>query len=435
MSGGLAILTQPRDRLHGPNTGSVAVFQRNTDGTYRHAAKLLASDRDRDHYFSFAAEITGRRVAVGNWRTSAVYIYDLPTTLTQPATVQDNFEDGNASDWTPQAGSSFAVATTSTSRVYRQSSVVGNAASLWNNTDRTNQSIEADVKPTGYSTTTGDKWFGLVTRYTDANNYYYVTVRNNNTLLLRRMVNGTFTTLASANLTVTLNRSYRLRLETIGTRLRVFVDNQLLAEASDSSHARGRAGVMMFRTRADFDNVVVSANPQTPLASYTWDDNSNDTSDNWQTLGTWAINYLAGTLNQSDTTSGARSIGGLSIDNQVVHTRVRRTAAAGTNNWFGVAARYRDANNYYYVTLRNDNTVALRKLVNGAITELDSAPLTIASNTYYRLRFEAIGNQLRVYINDVLRLDATDTSHGTGRYGPVMYRTAAQYDYFHAFEP
>jgi hypothetical protein len=435
MSGGLAILTHPYDRLHGAFTGSVGVFQRNADGTYRHFAKLLASDRDDDHYFGFSADVSGRRVAAGSFRTQSVYIYDLPTTLTQPVTVQDSFEDGNASDWTPLAGSSFAVATTSTSRIYRQSSTAGNAASLWNNTDRTNQSIEADIKPTAYATTTGDKWFGLVARYTDANNYYYVTLRNNNTLLLRRMVNGTFTTLASADLPVALNRNYRVRIEAIGTRLRVFVDNRLLAEASDSSHARGQAGVMMFRTRADYDNVVVSANPQTLLASFDWDYTSDDTIWNWQSLGTWAINYPNSSYDQTDTGGGARAIVGLPIDNQVVHTRVRRAAAAGTNNWFGVAARYRDANNYYYVTLRNDNSISLRKLVNGAITELDSAPLTIASNSYYRIRFEAIDTQLRVYINDVLRLEATDASHASGRYGPVMYRTAAQYDYMHAFEP
>ena len=435
MSGGLAIFTHPGDRLYGPDMGSVGVFQRNTDGTYRHVAKLLASDRGEQQYLGFAADVSGRRVAAGSFDTESVYIYDLPTTLTQPATLQDNFEDGNASDWTAQAGSSFAVATTSNSRVYRQSSTAGNAASLWNAIDRTNQSIEADIKLTAYSTTTGDKWFGLVTRYTDAASYYYVTLRNNNTLLLRRMVNGTFITLASANLTVALNRSYRVRLEAIGTRLRVFVDNRLLAEASDSSHRRGRAGVMMFRARADYDNIVVSANPQTPLVAHDWSFDSDDTIPNWQLLGTWLEDYDNRSYDQTSTSGGARAIIGLPISNQVVHVRVRRTATSGTNNWFGVAARYRDANNYYYVTLRNNNTVSLRKLVNGAITELDTAPLTIAGNTYYRIRFEAIGSQLRVYINDVPRLEATDASHPSGRYGPVMYRTATQYDYVNAFEP
>jgi hypothetical protein len=79
--------------------------------------------------------------------------------------------------------------------------------------------------------------------------------------------------------------------------------------------------------------------------------------------------------------------------------------------------------------------VSLRKLVNGAIFELDSAALPIADNTWYRVRFEAVGNHLRVYINDVPRLDAVDSSHATGRYGPVMYRTAVQYADIEAVEP
>jgi hypothetical protein len=156
---------------------------------------------------------------------------------------------------------------------------------------------------------------------------------------------------------------------------------------------------------------------------------------NWRRLGTWTFNFVDTTFDQSDTSAGAHAIAGIPINNQVVHARVRRTASAGTSNWFGVAARYRDSNNYYYVTLRNDNTISLRKLVNGAVTVLDSAPLTIASNTYYRIRFEAVGNQLRVYINDVPRLEATDASHTSGRYGAVMFRTAAQYDTIQAFEP
>ncbi len=154
--------------------------------------------------------------------------------------MQDGFEDGNASDWTPHAGSSFSVAT-SNSRVYRQASTTGNAASIWGNTDRTHQAVEADIKPTAYATTTGDKWFGLVSRYIDANNYYYVTIRNNNTVLLRRMVNGVFTTLDSAPLTVTLNRTYRVRLEAIGTRLRL-LRRRSVAGRSGRQLAQSRPG-------------------------------------------------------------------------------------------------------------------------------------------------------------------------------------------------
>lgn len=84
---------------------------------------------------------------------------------------------------------------------------------------------------------------------------------------------------------------------------------------------------------------------------------------------------------------------------------------------------------------QSERKAALRsKLANNAIVELDTAPFTVTANTWYRTRFEAIGTQLlRVYIND--QLEATDNSHATGRYGPVMYRTAAQYDDILAVQP
>lgn len=59
----------------------------------------------------------------------------------------------------------------------------------------------------------------------------------------------------------------------------------------------------------------------------------------------------------------------------------------------------------------------------------------VAANTWYRTRFEAVGTQLRVYINDSLVLEATDASHASGRYGPVMYRAGMEYDDILAVQP
>lgn len=73
--------------------------------------------------------------------------------------------------------------------------------------------------------------------------------------------------------------------------------------------------------------------------------------------------------------------------------------------------------------------------MNNAIVELDSAPFTVTGNTWYRTRFEAVGTQLRVYINDSLILEASDTSHASGRYGPVMYRAGMEYDDILAVQP
>jgi hypothetical protein len=434
MSGALAIASQMRDSTYQESLGSASVFERNTDGTYRYAAKLIPSNKPGLGGFFTASDIDDRRVVAGCADTANAYVFDLPATLTNATTMQDDFQDGNASDWTPVAGGSFTVATTGASRVYRQSNTVSKATSLWNNTDRKNQTIEADIKPTQYASTAGDKWFGLAARYTDANNHYYATLRNDNTVLLRKMVNGAFTTLGSASLPIALNRSYRVRLEAIGTHIRLFVDNALLAEASDSALTHGQAGVMMYKTQADYDNVLVSSNPRTLLFRHSFGDFAqNDSTAYWETLGTWT--QFDSMFIQSDVASGARAITGIATADQVVQARMRSTSSAGTNNWFGLAARYSGEGNYYYVTLRNNNTVSLRKQVNGVITELDSAALTITPNTWYKVRMEAVGTQLRVYIDNVLRLDATDASHATGRYGPMMYRTAAQYDDILAVEP
>jgi hypothetical protein len=40
-----------------------------------------------------------------------------------------------------------------------------------------------------------------------------------------------------------------------------------------------------------------------------------------------------------------------------------------------------------------------------------------------------------VYINGVLQLEASDSSHPVGRYGSVMYRTSAEYDDVIAVQP
>jgi len=64
-----------------------------------------------------------------------------------------------------------------------------------------------------------------------------------------------------------------------------------------------------------------------------------------------------------------------------------------------------------------------------------SRGFVVAPATWYRLRFDAIGNQLRVYVGANLLLEATDASHPSGNAGPAMYRTAADYDDFLAYQP
>jgi hypothetical protein len=153
--------------------------------------------------------------------------------------------------------------------------------------------------------------------------------------------------------------------------------------------------------------------------------------------GQWGI--ASNTLAQTSVAGDARALIGTPVDDQVVSLRVRPTAfAAGTSTqerWVGLIARYTDDRNYYYVTLRSSNKLSLKKVVNGAIFELASVPVSVAVGSTYALRLEATGTDLRLYLNGGLVIQAVDSSHPRGRGGAVTYKAAAQFDDYEAYQP
>ncbi len=425
MLNGLTSIGYPNDPDRGSRAGSVGVFQRDAAGNFSYVARLLASDASSDALLGARVDISARRVVTtGN---KAVYVFDLPSSLSQPALVQDDFEDGNALGWTPLAGSAFSVVSSNGSRVYRQSSSAGDAAATRSGVDWTNQGIEAVVTPRAFSST-GSKWFGLTVRQRDAGNYYYLTVRGTNQAELRSLRNGAINVLYSTEVPVALNRPYRLRLEAVGTWIRAYVDGQLIAQVQDTVHTHGTAGVRTYNAAADFDNVVLSAHPQTTLLVDYFDGPDPDV---WTAQqGEWAKS-LEGeqVFTQTSLVGDGRVTTYEPTGDQAVQARARaNTFAPGGDRWFGLLARYRDDGNFYYVTVRNSNTVSLRKLVNGTIFILDTASLPVNTGRWYSLRLEAVGNLLRVYVDGRLLVEATDSTHATGRYGLATYRTVADFD-------
>lgn len=323
------------------------------------------------------------------------------------------------------------MVTASTGRVYRQSSLAGNATSIRTNLDWRDQSIQADIRPTAFDGP--DRWIGLAVRYQDAGNYYYLTARTTDTLQLKKIVNGVVTTLANVGMDVEIGRNYRIGLEAIGTRVAMFVDGRKIIDATDRSLTHGSAGPIMFKMRADYDNVVLSPSPLLPLMS----DDFRAPPDRWTTLGDGEWEVVRDPSNdnnlfeQRSMAGGARAITGIKVKDLSVQVEARPLAfGAGSGRWFGIMARYVDDNNYYYVTVRNDNTLSLRKLVNGSIVVLRTLPFNLTMSQWYELRLEAIGSSLRVYVDDELKIEAADTSFREGRYGLAMFKAHMNFDNF-----
>jgi hypothetical protein len=398
-------------------------------GTYEHVA-VLAPRAGGPIIKSF--DVSGNTVIASGAETA--YIFELPASFTNRTPKLENFESGNGANWTTIAGSQFSVVANGTNRIYRQSSSAGEARAILNSTNWTNQSIEAEVTPTGFDG--NDRFVGLVTRYQNAQNYFYVTLRSSGSVQLKRMRAGVFTTIASTAFPVAVNQRYRLRLESIGSVHRVDVNGALLLDADDSGAPHyGNAGLTMNRARADFDNVIVTPSP---LTSVFVDDFAATTVDQWTHSGTGQWTFSGGAFAQNSAGAEARAVIGGKTSDQVVQARVRQVAwsTAGTaERWAGLLARYVDDNNYYYLHLRSGGTVSLRKLVNGTITTLASAPLAVSLNTQYALRLEVVGNQLRGYVNGNLLLQATDSSLASGISGLMTNKAAAQFDDYVAYQP
>jgi hypothetical protein len=418
----------------------INVFQPENGGQYRHVAILAAKDGSDLGSIS----VSGSGVLV-NSETGPLY-FELPASFASPALFQDTFATGNGLGWTSLPGSQFSAVQSGNTRVFRQASTAGEAGAVLDAYDWTSQSIQAEVKPTAVNG--NDRWVGLATRRTDASNYYYVSLRSSGIIQLKRMQGGVFATLDSASVPWALNRTYRLRLESVGTLHRVYVDGDLVLEAWDGALSHGRAALLSYRTAADYDNVIVS--PFLTQTIY-----SASEGQVWQPpqlqpepwtypgVGQWVWQYEGANndlhFKQTLITDIARAVVGpeqIVNTDQIVEARVRpRAFNAAGDPWFGIMARYDDPNNYVYVALRRSNTVTLRKLQNGSIVQLGSAVLTVTPNTWYAVRLEAVGSRLRAYVNGRLVLEATDPQPVIGRVGLVGYRTAADYDDVRAVVP
>jgi hypothetical protein len=373
---------------------------------------------------------------------NVVYVYEPPANLDRANLSQDDFQDGDANGWSTTPGSSFSVASSGTFRFYRQSSVTGNSTALWQNTIGTDQSIQADITPRAFDG--ADRWFGLATRYSDINNYYYVTARSGGSVQLKRMRAGTFTTLGSAALPVAIGTTNRIRLEAVGDHVRVLVDDRPVIQVRDASLSGGRPGLMTYKTRADFDNVVVNVNPG--YVAFT--DDFDILNFHWNTVGSDWPRFQSSSggwfRRNTDVTGGARLLianaGSSSFGtqgDQIVQADLRPTQFSGADRWVGLIARYRDEGNYHYVTLRSSGALDIKKLVNGSIQTLASVPLTVQTNVNYRVRLEAIGTRLRVYVNGTLRAETTDSSltRTVSSAGVATYKAAVDLDNFWVTQP
>ena len=141
--------------------------------------------------------------------------------------------------------------------------------------------------------------------------------------------------------------------------------------------------------------------PLVPPAAIANDFNAHDISGFEQTGRQWlrargqCLNYL---YRQSATTG--ESIAVLTGSDwttyyQSIEADITPTAFDGADRYVGLAVRYLDAGNNYYVTWRSSNVIQSKRKVNGAYVTLLETSLPLALNVRHHLRLSIFNSFLK----------------------------------------
>ena len=115
----------------------------------------------------------------------------------------------------------------------------------------------------------------------------------------------------------------------------------------------------------------------------------------------------------------------------VLEAEVRVKSTSGDS---GVVFRVSDpgtgTDNYkgYYVGVATDSSLVFGKANAGRWEELDRENLAFTSGLWYRLKVVASGASIRVYVSDVLTIEATDDTYDSGAIGLRTWRAEADWD-------
>jgi hypothetical protein len=170
-----------------------------------------------------------------------------------------------------------------------------------------------------------------------------------------------------------------------------------------------------------------------PFMDLGWLENFSNGTTRWTFTGggTWGV-VSDGTnkvLQQTNNAVTVRALTGESTwTNQKVQARVKPISYNGSDKVISLHGRFVDDSNFYQLVLTNANRVEIKKKVGGVVTVLSSVAFTVTPGTWYTLKFELVGTQLKGYVNGSLKVSATDSAFSSGRAGLNTYNATAAFD-------
>lgn len=165
----------------------------------------------------------------------------------------DDFSDGHYDGWITYGGSWFVLdkrlqpSTNAHSDSFGSYGVKAVATDTWF-TDLEYEGVVSvgDVGDSGLMFRVSEAALG-----SDAYHGYYVGIRATDDRIILGKADGDWTEIASYFGTIDADHDYRLKVEAIGPRIRIFLDDKLVIETEDGSHTAGMIGVRNYSAQAD----------------------------------------------------------------------------------------------------------------------------------------------------------------------------------------
>jgi len=240
---------------------------------------------------------------------------------------------------------------------------------------------------------------------------------------LYRNVNGVFTTLSSVDITSAYTPGGLARLEVAGDSLKLFYNGELKTYTNDavlSSAAGGSVGMVSTQNNIS-DNFGAFANALNTVTIPPVFTDTFDGANGAQLSSDW-VNHLGNFSTNANATVGmaplnSASLNGLSIADSTTQADV--ALAAGDGTYVGLVARSTGsafANSYIGIIYRVGGATyaGIFKFVNGASSVIGFQAIGSSSGT---LRFDVVGDTLRLYLDGNLVASGFDSTFATGSLG------------------
>ena len=275
----------------------------------------------------------------------------------------------------------------------------------------------------------------LIFAYRDPQNYAFVSLNESNdrnTSGIFALADGVQTEIADITAAIRSNVWHEIRLDKIGSLVRVQLDGAPVGEASSPAFGDGRVGLATFNDAAFFSDLALLPAPRIVREEFAAEPAQAD-----PLGGVWAVEGGAYTLRTPLRGESGRGLANIALygepvdGDMLLSVRARARESGSGFNDLALVLDYRGPRDYTFVSFneRNDGaTSGVFRLADGAQTELADIAAPIRAGAWHTVRLEREGAALRVLLDDVVVAALSLPEPGVGRVGFASLNDSVAFD-------